>query len=119
MKLFAFVAALAIAMGATSAFAGEVSKSSLSKMGLSSMTVASDNDGMQVRGEGVAVVFGVSRANILGNGSTNGYAAVSTNTPNALAAGASLSVGGVAVITPIGNAAIVGGGFGASVAYAR
>ena len=60
MKLSAFVAALVVAVAA-SAFAGEPSKSSLSKMGLSGVTKMTDAQGLQVRGMGsFAAVGGAS-----------------------------------------------------------
>jgi hypothetical protein len=119
MKLFAFAAALAIALGANSAFAGDVSKDSLAKMGLSGMTVASDSEGMQVRGQGYAFTSGTSVANILGNGAVNSYSSGTVKLGPAVAAGASVSVGGVALLTPIGSAALIGFGGGGAIAFAN
>lgn len=119
MKKFACVAAVLFLGLASFASAGEIKKSTLSSMGLGSMQTLSDSEGSTVRGQGVAIVFGVSRSNVLGQSGTNGYAAVSTATPNALAAGASISVSGVGASIGPFSGFVVGGSVGGSVAFAR
>jgi hypothetical protein len=62
------------------ASANEVSKSTLSGMGLGSMQQLSDNDGLAIRGKGTsASVWGEGTANYQGQTSTNGYQAASSH----------------------------------------
>lgn len=66
-------------MVSTVSAADAISKSTLASMGLGSMQVMSDNDGLAVRGLGYrgtyATVWGESTANYQGQTSTNGYEA--------------------------------------------
>jgi hypothetical protein len=78
MKALLSVAAVLVLSAAPAvAGQGQVSKNSLAKMGLAGMQVMSDEQGSQIRGTSVAVVFGISHATISGEGgsasSTNGY----------------------------------------------
>ena len=77
MRSFAIACAVLMLFAAT-ASAGElaVSKSTLGSMGLSSMQLMSDNDGLAVRGKGTfAGVWGGSQANFGGQHSANYYEA--------------------------------------------
>ena len=100
MKLRVLCAATVVLSAiAASASAGEVSKSTLSSMGLGQMQQLSDNDGLAVRGMGLstsASVWGAGTANYLGQTSTNGYTASATNHHGSSnAAGGNVSFGGV------------------------
>ena len=118
------VVCLALVAGVASASTpGQVPDATLAAYGLSGMQQMSDVQGTHVRGMGFAAVGGYSAAHAPGGQVlTNGYVAVS-NTSNALAAGASLSVAasGVGVFTPGGNFGIVVGGIagGGAIAYAK
>jgi hypothetical protein len=72
MRRFIFVACV-LALTAAPALAGDgqVSKATLSRMGLSAMKVVSDQEGMQIRGTSIAVTFSVS----------SGFPIVSINSP--------------------------------------
>ena len=61
MRRFISVACV-IALAAAPALAGDgqVSKQSLSRMGLSGMKVVPDQEGLQVRGQSIAITFSVS-----------------------------------------------------------
>jgi hypothetical protein len=90
-------AALVVALMVSSASAADaVSKSTLASMGLSSMQVMSDNDGLAVRGKGTsASVWGQGTADYLGQTSTNGYRASSSHWSGPSSAGGNnLSVAG-------------------------
>ena len=76
-----FLVALAVAMlfgcvGQSMAADGNLSKSMLTDMGLSSVQVMSDVQGEEIRGKGFAAAFGVGFAHVHGAGSINGYLAV-------------------------------------------
>jgi len=101
MKKGMIVAALAVVCGASSLLAGEglPSQSKLNNLGLSSMQVASDQAGEQVRGQGfVKIVFnwntqagekatltdgviGISPANFLANAQDNGSGITADGSP--------------------------------------
>jgi hypothetical protein len=69
MKIL-FALASIVAFSVAPAFAGEgqVSEQSLGKMGLSGMKAMSDAQGMQIRGQSIAVVGGFSQAATFGRG---------------------------------------------------
>jgi hypothetical protein len=103
---------------AASASAGEISKSTLSSMGLSSMETLSANDGLAVRGKGThAAAWGQSTANFYGGQtSTNGYdAGASHRHGSSTAVGANVSVAGVAT----NRGFIIVGAGGGSFGYAK
>lgn len=103
---------------AASASAGEISKSTLSSMGLSSMQTLSSNDGLAIRGKGThASVWGQSTANFFGGQtSTNGYdAGASHRHGSSTAVGSNYSVAGVAT----NHGFIITGAAGGSSAYAK
>lgn len=118
MKNFAILCAATVLVAslAASVKAGEVSKSTLSSMGLGSISQMSDNDGFAIRGKGaLAVVWGQSTATAGSNTSTNGYLAVSSHHyGSALAFGANISAA-----ASIGRGVQIGVAGGASVAYAK
>jgi hypothetical protein len=99
-------AALVVLAGmVASASAAErtVSKSTLSSMGLGSMQLMSDNDGLAIRGKGQmgggsgtsASVWGEGTANYRGQTSTNGYQASSHHSSGpSSAVGGNISVAG-------------------------
>jgi hypothetical protein len=121
MKLTAFVAALVVAVAA-SANAGDLSKGSLSKMGLSGVTKMTDAQGLNVRGMGSSASVGGFSFSSLGGltGTYNTYtASAAHNSGSSTAAGASLSVSGAALITPFGSGAFIAGSAGGAVAYAK
>ncbi len=121
MKSTAFVAALLVAIAASNVFAGEPSKSSLSKMGLAGVAKMTDAQGLQVRGMGSsASVGGYSYSTLFSTGTYNSYSASAAhNHSSSTAAGASLSVSGGAIITPFGSGAVILGSAGGAVAYAH
>jgi hypothetical protein len=77
MKNFAFACAALMLLAATASAAEPIAKSTLSSMGLGSMQIMSDNDGLAVRGKGTnASVWGGSAANWYGGqSSANNYTA--------------------------------------------
>jgi hypothetical protein len=79
---------VALVAGPAMADNRNVPSSTLSKMGLASMTPVSDAAGVGIRGRGFALAFGFSRAT---GGSPDGY--LSTSPPQPVAAGFNLSVG--------------------------
>ena len=83
-----------------SASAGEITKSTLSSMGLGSMQQLSDNDGLAIRGMGTsAAVWGSGTANYQGQTSTNGYeAGASHRHGSSSAQGKNVSFAGIAKI---------------------
>ena len=85
VAVLALVALLAVPAMAND---GNVSKSALEKMGLSSMKTMSDAEGALIRGSGFALAFGFSNAT---GGSPGGY--LRTSPPHPVAAGLNLSVG--------------------------
>ena len=103
MKNFgiACVALLVVAslIGSASA-ADSVSKSTLSSMGLGSMQLMSDSDGLAVRGMGTsASVWGESNVAYRGQTAVNGYAADASHHHSASSAeGKNLSFGGTTKI---------------------
>ena len=75
-----FLVALAVAMlfgcvGQSMAADGNLNKSMLTDMGLSSVQVMSDVQGEEIRGKGFARAFGIGFASVHGAGTVNGYAA--------------------------------------------
>ena len=100
MKSLAIASALLVAGFVGSAKAGEISKSTLSSMGFSSVTVMSDIDGLAIRGKGTsASVWGEGTANYTNragsNTSTNGYnAAADHHRGSSTANGSNLSYAG-------------------------
>jgi len=91
-------AALVVLAGmvASASAAERVSKSTLSSMGLGSMQLMSDSDGLAIRGKGTsASVWGEGTANYRGQTSTNGYHASSSHySGSSSAVGANISVAG-------------------------
>jgi hypothetical protein len=85
IAVLALVALLAVP---AMAYDGNVSQTTLAKMGLSGMKTMSDADGALIRGSGFALVFGFSNAT---GGSPDGY--FRTSPPYPVAAGVNLSVG--------------------------
>jgi|GEM_PF-4352481 len=109
------VLALVAAMGVSASAADlSISKSKLGSMGLSGMQSMSDQDGAAVRGK-LAVAYGFSGSNVLGNKGGNGYLAVGNN----VAGGASGSVSFAAYKVGCFTVAGIGGSFGGSVAFAH
>jgi len=112
MKSLYALAAI-VAFSAVPAFAGEghVSNNSLAKMGLAGMKTMNDAQGMQIRGTSIAVVAGVSFANISGEGgsagSINGYFAAGHHS----ASGANLSAAASGDVTIKGDDLKVNVGF--------
>jgi hypothetical protein len=114
-----------VSMVASASAADHVSKSTLSSMGLGSMQLISDNDGLAIRGMGTsASVWGESTANYLGQTSTNGYQASSSHHHgDSSAEGKNLSVAGtVQVKFHNGNLSVranlgVAGGFSSASAH--
>jgi hypothetical protein len=102
---------------AASVSAAELSKSTLSSMGLGRMQLISDNDGLAIRGKGAtAIVFGDSVARAGGSHSSNGYLAISShNHSSAFAVGASAAIAAGSVH----NHLSVGFSAGASVSFAK
>jgi len=94
----AVLACAALVMMVASASAAErtISKSTLSSMGLGSMQLMSDSDGLAIRGKGTsASVWGEGTANYLGQTSTNGYRASSSHQSSSSSAqGSNLSFAG-------------------------
>jgi hypothetical protein len=92
MRRFISVACV-IALAAAPALAGDgqVSKQSLSRMGLSGMKVVPDREGLQVRGQSIAITFSAS----------SGTTILSINSPfsvgNHFAFSASVGVSGHAI----------------------
>jgi hypothetical protein len=112
MKKLALALVLVAGMVATASAADRaVSKSTLSSMGLSSMQVMSDHDGLAVRGKGTfAKVWGGSSANFHGQHSANNYAAGSNKWFGASgASGGSVSFAGVVGGMGSGNGFVIGG----------
>jgi len=112
MKKLALALVLVAGMVATASAADRaVSKSTLSSMGLSSMQVMSDNDGLAVRGKGTyAQVWGGSSANFLGQQSVNNYSAgAKHHHGSSTAAGGSVSFAGVVGGIGTGNGFVIGG----------
>jgi hypothetical protein len=98
----AVLACAALVMMVASASAAErtISKSTLSSMGLGSMQLMSDSDGLAIRGKGTsASVWGEGTANYLGQTSTNGYRASSSHhSSSSSAQGANFSFAGTVKI---------------------
>jgi hypothetical protein len=94
-----------VALVASASAAERVSKSTLSSMGLGSMQLMSDNDGLAIRGKGTsASVWGEGTANYKGQTSTNGYAASSSHHHSSSSAvGANISVAGTVKINANSN----------------
>ena len=88
MKNGIFGAILVAVFAATAAHAeeGRMSQSKLNSMGLSSMQVASDADGMEVRGQGRSFISGIHVAYAGPSSGNNTYGAVARG-PNVLAFG--------------------------------
>jgi hypothetical protein len=99
VRIFSAAAIVLCALVA-SASAGEVSKSTLSNMGLGSMQQLSDNDGLAIRGKGTsASVWGEGTADYQGQTSTNGYQAASSHHKgSASAKGKNVSFAGTAYV---------------------
>lgn len=113
MKKLALALVLVAGIAASASAADRaVSKSTLSSMGLSSMQVMSDTDGLAVRGKGTfAFTWGGSSANFLGQQSVNNYSSGSTKFfggPSG-SKGGSLSFGGIVGGIGSGSGFIVGG----------
>ncbi len=91
---------------------GNVSQSSLAKMGLAKMSVMSDQQGNAVRGMGYSYAYGYSTVN-LGHGSYgyNGYTASDAGKNGSLAGGVNATIGGS------GNKIVGVGGF--SIAFTK
>ena len=73
--------ALAVVMlcgcvGQSMAADGNLSKSTLTDLGLSSVQVMSDVQGEEIRGKGFVAVAGIGYARVFGAGSINGYLGV-------------------------------------------
>ncbi|HXY37033.1 MAG TPA: hypothetical protein VEI07_22590 [Planctomycetaceae bacterium] len=98
---------------------GQVSHSSLAKMGLSGMQVMSDDQGMQIRGLSVAVASGGSIATIhtLGGSATSVNAYYASGSHDA--SGDAFSVAGTLSVNKYGISATVVGAGGASSAHAN
>jgi len=83
-----------VVSSAGSAFAEDVPNGVLAQMGFGSMKKMSDQEGMQVRGQGVASVLGLGFTSLIVPGFSNAtdgdsYTATSGPTNNALATGSS------------------------------
>ena len=93
-------AAVVLSALVASASAAEVSKSTLSSMGLAGMQQLSDNDGLTIRGKGTsASVWGQGTANFEGQTSTNGYEAFARHRHSSSSAqGKNVSFAGIAQV---------------------
>jgi hypothetical protein len=106
---FASVAPAAERMG--------VPNDTLASMGLGGMQQISDQDGMNVRGKGIALAAGFGIARFLGNISANAHASASGPKHNAAALGLNGSFAGGALLP--GGGFLGGVAFGGSAAFAR
>jgi hypothetical protein len=64
-RFVVFACALALLSAPALAADGQVSKSSLERMGLGGMKVVSDQDGLQVRGTSIAIAFSEASGTII------------------------------------------------------
>src|ERR1700732_3374472 len=112
MKILYALAAI-VAFSAVPAFAGEghVSNNSLAKMGLAGMKTMNDAQGMQIRGTSIAVVAGVSYADISGDGGSAGSITGSFAAGHHSASGANLSAAAAGDVTIKGDDVKVNFGF--------
>jgi hypothetical protein len=102
MKTLLSVAALVVfAVGSANAGDGRVSHQSLAKMGLSSMQVMSDSQGMAVRGQ-FAIASGTSFAVQFGGGGAAGSINTSTGVGSKSASQNNFSVAGQTEIVTVG-----------------
>jgi hypothetical protein len=92
MKMFFALGAL-VALSAASAVAadGRISDHSLARMGLSSMKIMSDVDGMKIRGTSYAEISGGTGAHLLGAGGGSQFSASTTTSDTTLSGKSSSS----------------------------
>jgi hypothetical protein len=121
MVCVAAVLTLGVSVAASAADRA-VSKAGLNKMGLGSMSVLSDKEGVAVRGKGSFAFAAGSASSQLFNGpvSTGIYAAgASHNNGTSSASGSAISVTGVGASIGPFSGFVVGGAFTASSASAK
>ncbi|MDA7979071.1 MAG: hypothetical protein MPJ50_09930 [Pirellulales bacterium] len=114
MKKVLFVAAALVAFVATPAMAndGQVSSSTLKALGLSNMQVASDAEGMEVRGmASIAVTFGTSSA----AGNANVFLAATNSSANNAGFAAALHLLPLQSVAAQGNGSFANGAVTATI----
>ena len=89
-KVLVLTALIAMSAGSALAADDSISASRAARLGLSGMQPMSEAQGARIRGMGVAIVFGVGRAQSGGSSSTNGYLGASRRN-NAAAVGVNFS----------------------------
>ena len=89
-KVLVLAALVAMSAGSALAADGSISSNRAARLGLAGMQPMSAEQGARIRGMGLAIVFGVGRAQSGGTSSTNAYLGASSRN-NAAAVGANFS----------------------------